>query len=419
MAGPGTWLRGLFGSTQDPNAAPDVLTTPPAGSGPVDFAQAGNDFAVAMYTHLRQRPGNLFFSPFSMRTALGMACAGARGATATQMGATLRFPPGGEDLHAATATIIRRLNAGGDGRYELSVANSLWGQEGAAPLGDFLDLVERHYGGALNFVDFARDPDAAGARINGWVEDRTRRRIRDLIAPGTIGPLTRLVLVNAVYFKGSWVLRFDADATSVQPFHLEDGKVAQAPLMRQQEGIRYLQARGYQAVEMDYLGGDLSMLVLLPDRKDGLPQLEATLSARMLHDCAERMHRRQVKLFLPRFKVTWGALDVRDALTALGMTVPFTREADFSGINGCRPPDPDAFNIGLVLHKAFVEVNERGTEAAAATVVGVYASSAMTIPKPVAIPVFRADHPFLFAIRERSSGMVLFLGRVANPTLES
>jgi serpin B len=187
------------------------------------------------------------------------------------------------------------------------------------------------------------------------------------------------------------------------------------PLMHQRETVRYLQGGGYQAVDLVYRGGDLSMLVLLPDRKDGLRDLEKTLSARMLHDCVAQM----VKLFLPRFKITC-AVNVRDQLTALGMSLPFTRlQADFSGINGREPPDEDSLFISAVFHKAFVETNEAGTEAAAATAVSVSFMAGLGASKPPEVPIFRADHPFLLAIRDRKSGTILFLGRVADPTRES
>ena len=381
------------------------------------FAEENNDFALALYEQLRERPGNLFLSPFSVRAVLGMAEAGAKGETALQMRKALCFTSSDEERHVEFARFSQRLNAAGVGEYELKVANSLWCQDGAPLEPRFLDVIGRHYSGDANVRDFANAPDEAGEAINHWVEDRTKEKIRDLIAPGGIGRDTRLVLVNAVYFKGKWVLQFRKALTRDEPFYLEGGGTVQAPLMRQERQIWYLRADGYQAVELRYRGDDLSMLMLLPDRRDGLRDLEKALSTRMLNQCMWRTRQNRVKLFLPRFKITWGAFDLKDSLRTLGMPIAFTRfQADFSGMNGREPPDEDSLFISTVLHKAFVETNEEGTEAAAATAVAMEAAGAALRPPPV--PVFRADHPFLFAIRDWKTNAILFLGRVTDPTRE-
>jgi len=250
--------------------------------------------------------------------------------------------------------------------------------------------------------------------INRWVEDKTKEKIRELIPTG-LSPDTRLVIVNAVYFKGAWVLPFPTYSTLDQPFYLEDGRCVQRPLMYQQQSLRYVQTADYQAVDLAYQGEALSMLVLLPARKDGLRDLETRLSTRMLSDCVGRMSEREVIVFLPKFRLTWGTAEVSNQLRALGMPVAFTRSlADFSGINGHRPPHRDSLSISNVFHQAFVEVNETGTEAAAATAAAMIRLGACETSLPVA--VFRADHPFLFAIRHRRSGAILFLGRMADPT---
>jgi len=388
---------------------------------PETFSEAIMDFAVALYRQLRQRRGNLAFSPFSIRAALGMAYAGARGETAAQMREALRAPSLEERMHATSSEIIRRLGAAGGGEHEMTVANSLWGQSGSPLRPEFLDLIARHYGGGVNVVDFRHRAEEARAAMNRWVEDRTRQRIRELISPGALNDLTRLVILNAVYFKGAWTLPFEEADTRDEPFHLEGGETVQAPLMRQLERVGYMEAPGYQAVDLLYRGGGLLMLVLLPDRKDGLRDLEEALTARMLDDCLTRSSHRVVDLFLPRFRITWGAEDLCGPLTALGMPLAFVPfEADFSGINGVEPPAEDSLFIAAVFHKAFVETNEKGTEAAAATAIfGELGASLQAPSRPPPIPVFRADHPFLFAIVERKSGAILFLGRVADPTKES
>jgi serpin B len=385
------------------------------------FAQDNNDFALAMYGKLRQKPGNLFFSPFSIRAGLAMAQAGARDETAVEMREALSSSSSDEAMHVGFAETVQRLNAAGRGEYEMAVANSLWGQDGAPLQPEFSNLIARHYSGDMNLVDFRRGAEAARATMNRWVADKTRQKIRELIPSGGLDVDTYLVLVNAVYFKGRWVLPFRKADSLDKPFHLEGGGKVQTPMMHQQKYMRYMQGGGYQAVDLDYSGGDLSMLVFLPDRTDGLLDLEKTLSARMLHDCVEQMSTREVKLFLPRFKITWGTVNLSDQLRVLGMPLAFSRfQANFSGINGHAPPDEDSLFLSSVFHKAFIETNEEGTEAAAATAVqgGYGYGCGSEFPKPV-IPTFRAHHPFLFAIRDRNSGTILFLGRMADPTRES
>ncbi len=383
------------------------------------FAEENNDFALVMYSRLQQRPGNLFFSPFGIRAALGMAEAGAKGETASQMRAALHITSPDDIFHAGFAKISQRLNAAGAGEYEMVVANSLWCQDGSRLLPGFLDLIARHYGGGVGVFDFLHASGAARETINHWVEHNTREKIRKLIPPGGIDAETHLVLVNAVYFKGKWVLQFDNTATCDEPFYLEGGGTAKAQLMRQEECIWYLQAAGYQAVDLCYPGGDLSMLVLLPDRQDGLRDLERTLSTQMLNQCVARTRQTKIKLFLPRFKVSWGPVDLRDPLTTLGMPLAFDRsQADFSGINSREPLAEDSLFISTVFHKAFVEANEEGTEAAAATELEIAATASLWSHRPPPVPVFRADHPFLFAIRDWKTNAILFLGRITDPTRE-
>jgi len=418
MAGFGVRLRGLFGGKQESN--PSLPHARSRRNGRGSFAEDNNDFALAMYGQLRQQRRNLFFSPFSIRTALGMTLAGARGETAAQMRRALHISSSDEALHVAFAEIVQRLDAAGGSKYEMAVANSLWSQDGPPLQPGFLDLIARYYGDGMNPVDFHRGAEAARVTMNQWVEDKTRQKIRNLIPSGGLDADARLVLVNAVYFSGMWVLPFRKTATRDEPFFLEGGGKVQAPLMHQHEDVRYMQAGGYQAVDLDYQGGDLSMLVLLPDKKDGLRDLETRLSTRMLHDCVARMRVREVKLFLPRFRATWEAIDLGAQLRALGMPLAFARsQADFSGINGHEPLDKESLFLSAVFHKAFVEVHEEGTEAAAATAVLMETLGALRYSKPPPVPIFRADHPFLFAIHDRKSGALVFLGRMADPAPES
>ena len=428
MKGIRSWLRRLFGGETGPApVAEEASEEPvPVPEAEIDFARLfvaarrarrpeplqddGCEFALALYGQLRQAGGNLFFSPFSLRTALTLAYAGAKGDTAAQMSEVLGLPPSGEPMHAAINAAIEWLGSAGGNGYELDIANSLWCQEGLPLLAEFQELVSRQCRDCINRVDFRGAAEAARVTINRWVEDWTRRRIQGLIPPGGVGADTRLVLVNAVYFKGLWEQPFDEADTSDGFFHLEGGGKVIVPMMRRQAHVEYMNAGDYQAVDLAYQGDDLSMLVLLPKRNDGLRDLENGLSVGMLRECALKLVPIVVKLHLPRFEMTWGSIDVAAQLKALGMADAFTRfEADFSGINGLEPAHEESLYLSSIFHKAFIGVGERGTEAAAAS--AGYCLKAMELPT---VPVFLADHPFVFAIRDRKRGAILFLGRVAD-----
>ncbi|NQT51969.1 serpin family protein [bacterium] len=388
--------------------ASTVLAAPPAAD--VKGVVAGNNaFALDLYAKLSQEKGNLFFSPYSISTALAMTYAGARGNTETQMATALHFGLGQEPLHAAFHNLLEATRGGDKRGYQLSVANALWGQQGYGFLDQFLKVTQAHYGAGLRQVDFRGATEAARQRINLWVEKQTNGKIKDLIQPGILDELTRLVLTNAIYFKGDWASQFKKAATRDAPFTLAGGKTTTAPLMYQRQKFGYAESRDAQALEMPYVGEDLSMIVLLPRKADGLAALEASLSADTLNGWLGRMrHPRTVRVYLPRFKMT-SAFRLGQQLKVMGMPDAFNaRKADFSGMDGRE----DHLYIAAVIHKAFVEVNEEGTEAAAATAVVMKARSAR-IPRD---PVFRADRPFLFLIRHKPTGSILFMGRVADPT---
>jgi serpin B len=317
-----------------------------------------NDFAIALYSLLRRTPGNLLFSPLSLRIALGMALAGARGETATEMANALRLSSTDESIHAGLAEVVRRLQAS-QRDYEIAVANALWGQDGAPLEASFLDLIWRNYAGVLNVVEFRRD---AGQM--------------------------RLAINNAIYFKGTRVQKFNPAWTRAEPVRLQSGSTVRVPMMNRRVLARFVRAEGYQAVDLAYEGGDFSMLVLLPHPGDSLPDFEETISPLMIADCVGRLFAREVELCLPRFKLTPKTLDFGAYLRALGMTRSFDRSrADFSRINDHPPGHPDALFISSIYHKAFLEVNEAGTEAAAATAIGKIARRGA---EPT--PIFRADH---------------------------
>ena len=376
------------------------------------LVSANTAFALDLYQRLRRGEGSIFFSPYSISVALAMTYAGARGATAEEMARVLHFDLFGETggsaprLHSAFGELIRRVNALGEaGNYQLSVANALWGQKGAGFLPGFLDLTRTHYGAGLREVDFASATEAARKTINAWVEEETQDRIEDLIPPGVLDALTQLVLTNAIYFKGTWASQFSREATREEPFTLPDGDRVTVSMMRRTGEYRYAESEALQVLELPYAGDDLSMVVLLPRKVGGLSDLERRLTPENLHGWLAGLRSRRVQVSLPRFTLASG-FRLAEALRALGMADAFTPgRADFSGMNGRR----DLY-ISAVLHKAFVEVNEEGTEAAAATAVVMVKSAAPSPPV-----VFRADHPFLFLIRERPSGSILFLGRLLNP----
>lgn len=384
-------------------------------------AGGNNDFALQLYGQLRNEKGNLFFSPYSISTALAMTYAGAKGRTQEQMAQVLCFPTSQEVMQKlaesrepltpesfarAFGAIVRDLNQrGGRGSYELRVANALWGQQDYQFLASFTKRVESEYGGHLDRVNFVSAAETARQTINAWVEKQTNDKIKNLIAPDVLDNLTRLVLTNAVYFKGNWAAQFKKDRTTDEPFALLDGGKVQVPMMTQEARFGYAETDTLQILEMPYVGEDLSMVVLLPKETAGIGALEKTLTGENLSKWLAAVRQQEVNVALPKFKTTQ-RLDLKAVLQTLGMTDAFSLKADFSGMTG----QPDLL-ISAVIHQAYVDVNEEGTEAAAATAVVMSLKSAV----PDRVPVFRADRPFLFLIRDARSGSILFLGRMMNP----
>jgi serpin B len=376
----------------------------------VNSVVTGNTvFALDLYAKLCSQGGNLFFSPYSISTALTMTYGGARGETARQMAHTLHFDIALEKLHPAFAALQANLNAiQQKGQVKLAVANSLWPQKGHAFLPDYLALCQKDYGTSITPVDYKGDTEAARKTINDWIEEKTNHKIVELLKPGVLNGLTRLVLANAIYFKGTWDRPFRTRLTTDQPFHVTTAKTVSAPLMEKEDDFRYAENPDLQVLELRYAGDDLSMVVLLPRKVDGLGDLEAKLTTQNLSAWATSLERQEVDVFLPKFKTT-AEFSLAGTLATLGMADAFSSRADFSGMDGRK----DLF-ISAVIHKAFVDVNEEGTEAAAATAVIVRPSAVRANPQP--LPVFRADHPFLFLIRDNHTGSVLFLGRITDPT---
>ncbi|MEZ4767478.1 MAG: serpin family protein [Caldilineales bacterium] len=369
------------------------------------FLVDGNTaFAVDLYHKLRLSEGNLFFSPYSISTALAMTYGGARGNTEVEMARTLHFAAGQEVLHPVFAELGDYLDGiQNKGHITLHTANSLWPQEGYRFLETYLELCRWNYGVTITPVNYERDREGARRTINAWVEKKTNDKIKDLLKPPHVTPNTTLILVNAIYFKGNWASRFDKNRTEDATFRKNATDTCVVPMMTQTETFNFARGRGIQVLSMPYVGEDLSMVIFLPDYADGLTALEDQLSTKFLEFWMDRLYETRVHVFLPRFRLT-GAFELNKTLESLGMVDAFG-PADFSGMTGQR----DLF-ISYVVHKAFVDVNEEGTEAAAATAV------AMSRSVPAPPPTFRADHPFLFLIRENATGSVLFLGRVVDPT---
>jgi len=379
---------------------------------------AGNsEFALELYAKLNGDPnakkagGNLFFSPYSISTALAMTWAGARGETEKQMTEVLRFSLSQERLHQAFGTLEKQLNAGGKKcGYELSVANALWGQKGYGFLKEFLTLTRKNYGAGLKEVDFI-DPavrEKARKKINRWVEKKTNKKIKDLIQPGVLNQLTRLVLTNAIYFKGDWAIEFDKKDTRDAPFKVSADKEVIVPMMHLKDKFKYAETNDLQILELPYKNKDLSMIVLLPKKADGLEELEKSLTLKKLNIWLGALRKQEVIVYLPKFKMAFGPLELKDILKSMGMKDAFSMAADFSGMDGTK-----MLFISNVLHKAFVAVDEKGTEAAAATAMVVTLKAETMAPT-----VFRADHPFVFMIKDNRSGSILFMGRVVNPATQ-
>jgi serpin B len=382
-------------------------TQPVSAADRTAVVEGDNAFAVALYGHLRGQNGNLFFSPESISTALAMAYAGARGDTATEMAKTLHFTLPPERLHPAMGALLTDLNATHEG-YQLSVANALWAQHGYTFLNDFLSLLKNDYSAGLMQVDFKSSTEAARLTINQWVEQKTADKIKDLLQPGTLRSDTRLVLTIAIYFKGDWETQFDKAQTKDDDFHLSPTQTTKAPLMHRRGSFNYFNGGTFQVLEIPYKSKELSLIIFLPNDRGGLPALEQSLTAANTQQWLRQLApASKVIVTMPKFKLTQ-QFELSAVLGAMGMPQAFAPSANFSGMTGQRD-----FAVSAVIHKAYIDVNEEGTEAAAATAVTM---RALAMQVPVNPPViFLADHPFVFLIRDNHSDSILFMGRMANP----
>jgi len=387
------------------------VTEPQVSQGDLATLVDGNsEFAFDLYRSLKDTSGNLFYSPYSISLALAMTYAGARGETEEQMADTLNFLLPYDSLHPTFNGLDIDLSSRGEGaegkdggEFRLNIVNAIWGQRDYEFLSEFLDVLAESYGAGLRILDFVAAPEPSRITINDWVSDQTEGRIKDLIPQGAIDTLTRLVLTNAIYFNAAWQFPFEEDATADGIFHLLDGEETIVPMMNQTESFGYTEGENYQAVELHYDGQELSMVILLPDT-DQFEAFEDSMDFQEARGILSDMKRRQVSLQMPKFEFE-SEFSLKKTLTAMGMPVAFSANADFSGMTG----EKDLF-ISDVIHKAFVSVDEAGTEAAAATAVIMELTAMPETPVEVTL-----NRPFIFLIRDIETGAILFVGRVMNP----
>lgn len=377
----------------------------------VKLTAANNAFAFDLYQALSARPGNLFFSPYSISTALAMTQAGARGNTLAQMNKTLHFDMLADALHptfnALQLALNKREQNAQDANkkdFRLRLTNSIWGEKTYSFKTEFLDLLAENYSAGMRLVDFKTAPDASRQLINKWVSEQTEQKIKDLLAPGTIDVLSRLVLTNAIYFNAKWMNQFKPEITKPGTFTQLDGKTSPVPMMSISDLFGYYKGSGYQVLELPYEGQKISMLVLVPDQGK-FSQVENALNSSLLAEVRKGLMRAQVNLAFPKFKIE-SSFSLAETLSKMGMEDAFKDDkADFSGMDGTRH-----LHISAVEHKAFVTVDEKGTEAAAATAIVMRDVSA-----PLLTVDLTVDRPFFFVILDKQSGTVLFVGRLKEP----
>jgi serpin B len=389
------------------------LSNPDVPASDLEQLVAGNTaFAFDLYQTLRPSNGNVVYSPYSISLAFAMAYGGARCGTAVQMADVLHYTLAGDQFHPAFNALALDLarrpdqaNVDEKERFQLSIANALWGQDGWPFLPEYLDLLAANYGAGMRLVDFENAPESARKQINDWVSNQTNNRIKDIIPPGTIDTLTRLVLANAIYFKATWEDEFDANDTADKPFYLLNDDTVSVPMMGigHQVNLPYAVGNGWQAVALPYKGGLTEMLIIVPDSRN-FEILESTLMVEWFAEILAAMEPKEIILSMPKFtfETQYG---LKDILAGLGMQDAFEPStADFSGIDGKN----DLF-ISDAIHKAFIAVDEKGTEAAAATTITMQMAS---LPQGVVLTI---DRPFFFFIRDVPTGAILFMGRVVDP----
>ena len=396
-----------------------TMTIQPSAGNPTSdsgnsVVEANNRFAFDLYSQMAKDPkyagDNIFFSPFSVSSALAITYEGARGSTADEIRSVFHYPENTSLLRQGYSNIIANINSG-NASYTLLTANALWAEKTYPFLPGYINTAQTYYSANTTNLDFINDPDASRTTINRWVEEKTRNTIKDLVPDGSIIPMTRLVITDAVYFKGTWVRQFDKNKTRNADFRLSSGKSVPVPMMERTDEdavYPYAETGNVQLLKMPYEhgnGNELSMLILLP-KNDDLAVAEKYLDPHNFSELQNSSASRRVMVYLPKFTLET-KYTMRQILEEMGMRTAFG-DADFSGMDGTR-----YLYIQEIIHQAYVDVNEEGTKAAAATAVVMWGKGVAPAEDPV--PVFRADHPFIFLIQDNTSGNILFMGRVENP----
>ncbi len=392
-------------TAHNPTPAPKADDKGATPEGINSVTDASNQFALDLYAELKNNQGNIFFSPYSISTALAMTYEGARGETAEEMQKVFYFPADNNARRSAFAAIHNQLNEP-NAKYQLSLANALWAENDYKFLNGYLETVAKYYAGKATNLNFKGAAEEARQTINQWVENKTNNKIKKLFPQDTLTADTRLVLTNAIYFKGTWVKQFEKNKTKASDFRASPANTVQVPMMQQtneKTKFNYTETADVQVLEMPYEGEKLSMMVLLP-KNDDLPALENSLSLAKINDWRKKLIQQHVDVFMPKFTFDTKYF-MAETLAKMGMPTAFTDNADFSGMDGTK-----SLSIQNVIHQAFVDVNEEGTEAAAAT----GGSMGITSIMPQTL-TFRADHPFIFIIQDKANGGILFFGRVSNP----
>jgi len=385
-----------------------MKAAPPASAERSALIRGNTEFAVDLYRRQSgQQNGNIFFSPYSISTAMAMVDLGARGTTASEIEKAMQFPFSGKRLARAWTAVLDDVNKHKAG-FDLLTANALWAARGIEFRSSYLATARGEFGAKIETLDYVHAAEAARTRINKWVSEATKEKIRELIGQGMLGGDTLLVLTNAIYMKAKWADPFPKAATDQKgTFHAPGGDVT-APMMRRTGTFRFFRGEGVRVLELPYMGKELSMLVVLPEANTGLAAIEKDLTPEKIEAWQAKLAPANVSVTFPRFTSEL-ALDLGDTLQAMGVRRAFGSggRPDFSGMS-----EKEKIAISRVLHKARVDVDEEGTEAAAATAVIAVRSTAIRQPPP---ELFVADHPFLFLIRRNGSNSVLFLGRLMKP----
>jgi len=397
----------LTGCKSQKKSAESTLI-PESGFSATSLAESGNHFAFDLFKQIHSKSDNLVFSPYSISTVLAMCYSGARGETAGQMSEVLYFPPAGQLDPASRDLREKILSSDTLPGTEISLANAIWAQQDFDFLPGYLENTGRWYDAPLTEMDFTRDAarEESRLRINQWVEDNTRQKIKDLISPGVLSANTRMVLTNAIYFNGKWMWTFDKAATSPSIFNVGRGESKMIPFMHMTRDLPYYEDEEIQAIRLPYRNERLSMMIILPRSIEGWEMISRVLDLERLNKVESHLTPTEVQLALPKFSFELKT-NLRDELSDMGMDLAFGMDADFSGMTG----EKNLF-IDEVIHKAFIEVSESGTEAAAATGAIISLKSALR-DEPVR---FNADHPFLYFIRDHQTGCIIFLGRFVRPS---